>query len=351
MKKAFVIVLIGFMLLFGCAGLGGQEQTTQTPSGTGTKPVTNQTGPAVVVVSVTNTTAIHNETLLPKPPETKILNYTYDPNATLTVYFVAVADSGQGDAIVLKKGDVNVLVDAGPAEDAGKLRDFLKSKNIGQFHLAVSTHGDPEHYSGFKYIVDNYDIGEFWWMGNSYNNKDYEALIGNAATKKIPVSIVSKSTSTTINGMKIEVINPTKLGGAFSGTEGMDNDAVVLKVTDRNFCIMLTSDILYGAQTAMQNDPSISLPCQVLQIPHHGTGAGNSQIELFLRKVNPKWAVISGGAVDPASDNMGTRFGVYQRLNLVNAKWLANYDGLGTVKVVTDGKDFAVQHDTTQPAQ
>jgi len=345
MKKSIIVILLVSILMFGCINfdfLGG-EKTPAKPvgqPGTTTKPATSGT---VDITSETNKSIVHNETsdepIFVKEPG---IHYAETPDLPFTIDFIYVADATQqGDSILIKKGDADILIDAGPDKKGAKLNAFLKSRAIDDIELLISTHADPEHYNGIYSMKNNYDLEEMWWTGNSFGNEDYDSLISGMSTKKVPVKIVSKGDEIIINGMKIEVLNPSKPGGSFKGIEGLDNDAIALKVTDGEFCILLTSDILFGAQTAIQNTADIK--CSIMQAPYHGLGIGNSQIVSFLSKANPKDVIVSGGPSENVQDPKGSRFSLYALTDLYNMKHWDNYNGK-TVEITSDGKDYGIKY-------
>jgi len=341
--KTFVPVLLVFILLFGCINLdflGGKQEPAKT-NATNETIQKNETG-KVVIISQTNTTAINNgsETSV-KPPKPSGMQYTETPNDVFAVYFISVAGSeGQGDAILIKKGDADILIDAGPNKNGAKTIDFLKSRNIDDIELLVSTHADPEHYNGIYALLDKYDVEEFWWPGNAYSNNDYSDLVSKLYDSGVPVKAVSKGDGATINGISLYVLNPSKKGTGFGGTDSVDNDAIVIKVVQDKFCLLLTSDIAYGAQTLLAT--STDVKCEILQIPYHGLGKGNSQIDTFLLKVAPKYAIISGGVSDQSADKKGTRLSLYEKLKLRGIKYFENYKN-GTVKITSDGSVYDIQ--------
>ncbi|MBY0245911.1 MAG: hypothetical protein K2Q03_10680 [Sphingobacteriaceae bacterium] len=73
------------------------------------------------------------------------------------------------DAIIIRYFDDNddeyiVLIDAGKTEAHGEkavnqIKQYSNSKKI---HLAICTHSDKDHIGGFKYVIDNMGIDEFW---------------------------------------------------------------------------------------------------------------------------------------------------------------------------------------------
>ena len=123
--------------------------------------------------------------------------------------------------------------------------------------------------------------------------------------------------------------------------EGLDNDAIAVKVTDRNFCVLLTSDILFGAQTYLQNNADVK--CKIMQSPYHGLGIGNSQIATFLLKVNPDDVIVSGGPYENVQDPKGSRFSLYELTKLYGMNHYDNYNGK-TVEITSDGTNYGIKY-------
>ncbi|MFA6531103.1 MAG: MBL fold metallo-hydrolase [Candidatus Micrarchaeia archaeon] len=344
MKKLLVLAVVLF-LFFGCINfdfLGGQKDGS-------TVTVTNgsQTGTSLVITSKTNYSTLNNDTNSNGKLNGSVgFRYVQTPDAMAVVYFIPVADeSNQGDAIFIKKGDVDILIDAGPDTDGGKVIDFLKSKKVDDIEILVSTHPDPEHYGGIRAVAEKYGIEQFWWVGNSFGNTNYDKLISDLKARGVDVKIVSRDSTTSINGMNLRILNPPSTAVSAEGdADAMDNNAVAIKLLDRNFCLMFTSDILYEAQTQIGLLPDIQ--CNILQMPYHGLGIGTSNIAMMLIKVQPKDAIVSGGVTDFHSQGgqQNSRISMFELLRIKDINSYVNYEK-GAVKVVSDGKTYAISYE------
>ena len=277
--------------------------------------------------------------VLPPPAVSRVTpGYTSTPEERFAIYFINVGkDELQGDAILIKKGDFDMLVDAGNVRSTNKVIDFLKSKAVDDIEVLVSTHADNEHYGGIAKVLDEFGVEEFWWPGKLYGDNEYDALVKRINNENIQIKEVKRGDKFNFNGLTFELFNP----GATKSFGDRDNDAIVIKVTQNEFCALLTSDILGGAQGELANVPGISLRCDILQLPGHGLGRATPQIDVFLLKVSPKDAILSGSASDPSQDVKGTRFIVFEKLKIRNSRSYENYNG-GTVRIVSDGRTYAI---------
>jgi|GEM_PF-1122290 len=348
MRNLFVLALTA-MLFFGCMGIGeeqppvdeGDDITIIEKNDTVAPPEDNETEDETPDEETPSEDEIppENEDETPEnetSEEPEDISYTKNPDQSFAVYFVYVGTSeDQGDAIFIKKGDVDVLIDSGP-EANPEIINFMKSRKIDDIDILVSTHGDPEHYGQMSSIVDQFDVEQFWWNGQYDGNEEYRQLIEKIENKGITTKVVSRGDSIELNGMTFEVWNPSDS----STFTDLDNNAIVLKVTDRNFCAFLTSDIIGGAQNELVNQ--IDFECAIFQAPYHGLGTGNIQVGQLLGKVNPEVVVVSGG---PSETLGGARGPLFSRLDTPpnTIPYYQNYIGGGlTIKIVSDGSTYDI---------
>lgn len=75
----------------------------------------------------------------------------------LKVHFV---DVGQGDAIILELPDgKNMIIDSADSSGSKALIDYIDNVlKIKTFDIALITHADADHISGFKKVFENYDV-------------------------------------------------------------------------------------------------------------------------------------------------------------------------------------------------
>lgn len=327
-------------LLFGCTG--------PEDGGTTTPPAVNQTGGnqsggvSVIVEPQQNITVTGNATQEQppeQPPETQEASYADEPGLPLTAYFIYVGDNGlrlQGDAILIKKGDLDILVDAGPVETSARVVDFLKSREVDDIDVLILTNGDPQHYGGVPLVAGYFGIEEFWWAGGTtFADQDYAAAVEAAASNATYVHEVGEGYSRTMNGIRLDVLNPP--AERFSE---VNNDAIVTKLTDRNFTMLLLSGVQTGAQGRLVTKHEKEITCDIMQAPYYGLGSGTSNIGIVLLKSEPEFIVISGGT-DESAEAGGSRAPFIRYMDQYDIPWYANYVN-GTIRVASDGQEYAV---------
>lgn len=334
-------ISVFLLLLFGCGGQ--QPPANQTTPQQNTSNPANNTKPVTIIIGEqTNQTQEQNKTLeqneTPPVPVNLSVQYTYEPNDQIVIYFIDVGDVGlQGDAILVKKGDFNMLIDAGPAEKAGQVVDFLKSKGVENIAILVSTTADPRRYGGINAVADNFEIQKYWWSGNDFNDPAYAAIATRMANNSKGVEVVDEGYTASYDGINLTVLNPT--GTGFSD---VNNDAVVMRLDDRNFSMLFTSDIQTGGQGRLVDDEANLIKTRVMEAPYYGVGNGIAKIGIMLNAIKPETMIITGSA-DESPANGGSRLALWKLMNLsqYNITAYDNYDN-GTLRMASDGQVYTI---------
>ena len=293
MKLVILSIIVITLLFFGCIDLGGGQKSNDTATNTGIQG--NNTKPkntSIILDDQQNTSIATNTTTQQQnntPPKIG-MDYSTDLNASLAVYFINVGKTGvndeasvQGEAIYIKKGDVDILIDTGSGVIGGTVADYVKNRNADDLELLISTSVDERRYGGIQTVLDKIKIEEFWWSGYDLDNQSYKKVVKNVQDKVSVVNTVGKGFTKTINGIKFEVLNPKT-----PPFVDQNNDAIVLRIEDRNFTMLFTSNIQTGARDKLLNEQLDKLTnATVMTAPYYGLGSGTSNIQLFLTKTKP----------------------------------------------------------------
>ncbi len=316
---------LAFLLVFGC--IGGEQPPAGT--GNGQQAAGNQTSGGHLVIGEGQGSVVTQgggETPIPAT------EYASNQNAELHVYFFNVGSGDiQGDAILIKKGDMDILVDAGPTQKQQDLVNYLMEAGVDDFELVVSTNDDPEHTGGLEYVSERFRFGELWRPEEgSQAYTEYLNSLGAESYK-----FVGEGDTKALNGVTLTVLNPIKGEDRFFD---VNNDGVVLKVEDRGLCILLTGDILGSQQTVATK----SGPCQIVQWPNHGMSEGLTEINWLMDQTRPEVIVISGSATDWTNSRQSLKNAAFlgnEESVVRNITVLENYLGTG-VKITWDGEEY-----------
>lgn len=266
------------------------------------------------------------------------------------VYLIA-CDVGEGDALLITKGFVQVLIDGGPND---KVLNCL-NQNMPFFdrtiELIINTHPDNDHLKGLINVLESYKVIQIvsnsQWLDTQVFH-DFRSLV---LQNKIPVYNPKKGEQIKIEDMVFKVLWPkTQIGNVsiwqtsgqvsakslsnfpnshaiasqigkledmvLGETKTQTNEnSIVLHFQYYDFDALLTGDITAKQEQEIIKDYNFS-DIEVLKIAHHGSKYSSCQS--FLEAVKPKIAIISVGKNSwghPSKE-------VLQRLENVGAKIL-----------------------------
>lgn len=217
---------------------------------------------------------------------------------------VTAIDVGQGNSTLVRfPGGKTMLIDGGGFPDStfdmGKmvLAPYLYHERISHIDTVVLTHPHPDHYEGLKYILENFNVKEFWTTGYDTNDEDYvllQKIISEKHIKKIFLSRQSATINT--NGADINIfwpLEPYTATKSHSLSDNATNDAsLVFKIKYGNINFLITGDISAEIENKLIQAKQ-NIKSNVLFVPHHGSK--HSSTEAFIRKIACQYAVASAG--------------------------------------------------------
>ncbi|MFA4982723.1 MAG: hypothetical protein WC588_00755 [Candidatus Micrarchaeia archaeon] len=319
MEKTFALLACAFLLL-GCA-LPGSEPREEgavlpappppQPPALGESPANqseNQTGGQSLPSqeSLNKTAPSLNETA-PGMPEEPLEEAPIDPfagwvprnvsekigegrffipdqnSSPLRVY---VIDAGNADAVLVNKGQFNLLLDAG---DFGRVSAFLSSKGIKRLDVLAASRDSQDAIGGMAGVLDGIEIGEFWENGVPPESAEYATVIGKVEEKGIAVKKPQAGDTLEAWGMEILMLNPQKqrmLGAP-------ESDALAMKVSFDGFCMLILNPTVQEREIAIMGG-NADVRCDAMTYYRHGEGRPGPS--LILEKAAPKDVIISVGA-------------------------------------------------------
>jgi competence protein ComEC len=259
------------------------------------------------------------------------------PDTDLHVY---IFDIGEGDAILIRNGKQNVLIDGGPGPQPvlmglGSALPFW-DRNLD---LMVLTHPHLDHLGGMIEVLRNYKVKQVLTTGLTSSTTYFTAWNDLLKAKSVSTILAGSGQCFYLgDGTKLEVLNPG--GTATPGTEEeIENDGIVLRLTRGKISFLFTADIGPEAEAELIRKRA-NLDCTVLKVAHHGSAS--SSTAGFLAVAKPEAAVISVGAEN--------RFGhpgpqVIKRLEVTGVAEdnIFRTDLSGTIQFTTDGSGLWVK--------
>jgi competence protein ComEC len=223
------------------------------------------------------------------------------PDQNLHLIF---CDVGQGDAILITKGNTQILIDAGPNQ---KVLSCL-SNNIPfwdkTIEMVVLTHPDNDHLGGLPDVIERYNVTQLLSHGLIKDSAIFWTFRDKVLEKNIPVYSPQAGDKIQIAGIVFKVLSPQeKMGdelvwqreidsqvlGAHTYPENANEVSIVTLLSYGNFDVLLPGDISSQVEEVIETDRDI----EILKVAHHGSKYSSS--EEFLGRISPDLAIISVG--------------------------------------------------------
>jgi competence protein ComEC len=218
-----------------------------------------------------------------------IIHFSQEPDKLRVVFL----DVGQGDAILISKGNYQMLIDGGRdgkllLNKLGKYIPFW-DRNV---EVILATHPDQDHIAGLIDVLQKYNVKNVLKTqdkSESQTYKKFEEEIGNEKSENIDAK---KEVSIKISDdAGIEIVYPFSETGDIADNKSNEG-SVVVKINYGENSFLLTGDLPKEQEIEIVNS-GINIASTIFKIAHHGSKYSNSAG--FLEKVNPIQTIISVG--------------------------------------------------------
>jgi len=218
-----------------------------------------------------------------------------------TGFKLTVLDVGQGDGICVQNTNGNVYFVDGGSSDKGnvgtyQILPFFKHQGIRSVDAVFLSHGDEDHISGIKELLEMQaggvriqkvilpDLEETRLL------KEFEEIITLCRENKTELLIMKKGEQLVDGELALTCLHPAE---NYVGESNASSQ--VLKLDYRRFSALLTGDVESAGEVQLQQAlteygvENITL----LKVAHHGSKYSGS--EAFLSQINPQVSIISCG--------------------------------------------------------
>lgn len=205
-------------------------------------------------------------------------------NNQLKVHFI---DVGQADSILIQQGNNAMLIDAGNNEDSETVKNYIAEQGIKKLDYVIGTHAHEDHIGGLDYVINNFEIDKIYMPKATSNTRTFEDVAFAIKNKEMKITTPVPGDSFKLGEADCKILAPNS-----ASYKDLNNYSIVIKVTYKNNSFMFTGDAEAISETEMLKK-GFDVKADILKIGHHGSSSSTS--DEFLKKVSPKYAVISAG--------------------------------------------------------
>lgn len=244
---------------------------------------------------------------------------------------VIFLDVDQGDSTLIQTEGHNVLMDTGNNNQGEKVVSYLKERGVERLDYLIFTHPDADHIGGGDNVLEAVDVETVLMPDIANDTMTYDEVIEDIEAYHVEVMHPQVGDVFELGDAQFTVLCPEE---ELVSEDDMNGSSVGIKLVHGKNSFVMCGDAEEESEQAMVARFGKSLEADVLKCGHHGSSTATSDI--FLKTVNPTWAVISCG-----KDNS---YGHPHRevLSKLEDDDILVYrtDELGTITAVSDGADI-----------
>ncbi|MBR1936272.1 MAG: MBL fold metallo-hydrolase [Bacilli bacterium] len=283
----------------------------------------------IIIIIVLLLLAFYSDKITNNYTKTETKRTISEQASSFKVYFI---DVGEADCILIDDNGTYTLIDGGNNDDGNKLVKYFNELGITKFKYVIGTHAHEDHIGGLDNIINNFTVEHFLMPDTTVNIKSYTDILKALQKKNILYETPKIDDEYTINQSQYKIFY---IG---NDREDLNENSIVLKLNYFNTSFLFTGDSpAYVEKTILSKD----LKSDLLKVSHHGSQYSTSA--QFLKKVNPKYAVISVG--------MNNDYGFPKDVTIKKLEYLDieihRTDKEGTIIVTSDGNELYFENQKT----
>lgn len=252
------------------------------------------------------------------------------PAGQLEVHFI---DVGNADCILVRQGEMAMLVDAGEKGDADTILNYLRQQGVERLNLVIATHFHADHIGSMAAVIRQMPVDtcllSYMPASATPTSAVYLSMLEALDEQGVAVQETQPGDTFTLGDAQVQILGPTE------NTTDSNNHSIVTRVVFGEKRFLLMGDAETAAEEGLR-ERWMDLSADVLKAGHHGSNTGTD--EAFLKRVSPQYAVLTCGA--------GNSYGHPhpETLSLLEAYGVETYrsDLCGHIVFTTDGKALSV---------
>ena len=243
----------------------------------------------------------------------------------LEIYFL---DVGEGDSILIRKKENNILIDGGNNEDGKKLVNYFKELNINNFNYIIATHPHEDHIGGLDYIIREFNVENYLQLDLEVEGLTYQDIIKETDKKGIERKTPNIDDEFNVDDLYFKVLYLD------NNIEDINNSSMIIRLVYKNTSYLFMGDAEKKEELQILDK---DIKSDVLKVGHHGTQYATSS--QFLNKVKPRYSIITCGK---NNDYGFPKPITIEKLEKVNSK-IYRTDLDHTIKLISDGENINIE--------
>ena len=198
-------------------------------------------------------------------------------------------DVGEGQSILLQRGQHGFLVDAGHAGNAPRLIQRLRAFGVERLDYLTLTHLHPDHASGYFRLREAFPDANVLTHDLPFDNTkvpDITRWVNEALVIDTLRKIVYRGDKIEWRDVTIKVIWPPPVLHA-----NLNDGSLVIEILFGSRRALIMGDVSEKIERQLDKNQSLQGPYDALVAGHHGS-AGTSS-DAFLSLVRPAYSIIS----------------------------------------------------------
>ncbi len=209
---------------------------------------------------------------------------------------------GHGQAVLLRAGGTNVLVDAGsrlPSVAARRIVTSLGRAGVRHLDALVLSHEDADHCGAVAALLALVSVDRALVPAGFGGDATAEAALAALHDAGVPVSRIGRNDVHEWPSLTLRALHPRADRPGPVGNEGSLVLHARLLLDDGELSVLLPADVEGLALTTLARDPTLPRS-DVLLLPHHGRGPPR-QLRALARRVGARHLIASAATAADVS--------------------------------------------------
>lgn len=202
----------------------------------------------------------------------------------LKVHFI---DVGQADCTLIHIGGRTMLIDGGENNDSQRIVDYIQQQGIKKLDYIVNTHPHQDHAGGLDAAIRSFQVGQVLLPDVNHNTKTFQDVLAAIREKKLTMKKPIPGEEYSLGRARFQILAPNG-----KNYRRMNDYSIVIKLIYGENIFLFQGDAEAKSEEEILSK-GFDIRADLLKVGHHGHSS--STTSAYLKKVEPRYAVISVG--------------------------------------------------------